>query len=169
MKKRLTAVFLCLCLLFMLFPATAFASGEDSNRTFTDGSGLCEHHTQHDENCGYTEGTAEIPCSHEHTEDCYTLVKEVKEESGLNVTADRVIAIQDRSRHNPPIYAYGICKVFIQCSLIGGCFEPNIETIASGFFSEDDLPDLATDKTTRDQVQMCFAAYHSAHWDVKFD
>ena len=70
MKKRLTAVFLCLCLLFMLFPATAFASGEDSNRTFTDGSGLCEHHTQHDESCGYTEGTAEIPCSHEHNESC---------------------------------------------------------------------------------------------------
>lgn len=54
----------------MLFPATAFASGEDSNRTFTDGSGLCEHHTQHDESCGYTEGTAEIPCSHEHNESC---------------------------------------------------------------------------------------------------
>ena len=64
MKKRLTAVFLCLCLLFTLFPVTAFASGENSNRTFTDTSGLCEHHTQHDGACGFTEGTAEIPCSH---------------------------------------------------------------------------------------------------------
>ena len=170
MKKRLLSAFVSLCMIVSLLPTMAFAeTGVQDSGIVTSEGGLCEHHTQHDENCGYTEGTAEIPCSHEHTEDCYTLVKEVKEESGLNVTADRVIAIQDRSRHNPPIYAYGICKVFIQCSLIGGCFEPNIETIASGFFSEDDLPDLATDKTTRDQVQMCFAAYHSAHWDVKFD
>ena len=34
--------------------------------------GLCEHHTQHDDACGYSEGTAEVPCSHEHTEECYT-------------------------------------------------------------------------------------------------
>ena len=31
-----------------------------------------EHHTQHDDACGYSEGTAEVPCSHEHTEECYT-------------------------------------------------------------------------------------------------
>lgn len=46
--------------------------------TFADDTayeaGLCEHHQQHDENCGYSEGTEEVPCSHEHTEDCYTLV-----------------------------------------------------------------------------------------------
>ena len=35
-------------------------------------------------------------------------VKEVKEESGLDVTADRIIAIQDRDRHNLPAYAYGV-------------------------------------------------------------
>lgn len=40
-------------------------------------------------------------------------VKEVKEESGLDVTADRIIAIQDRDRHNLPAYAYGVCKIFV--------------------------------------------------------
>lgn len=37
-------------------------------------STLCEHHPQHDEDCGYTEGTAGTPCTYEHTEDCYTFV-----------------------------------------------------------------------------------------------
>ena len=36
-------------------------------------------------------------------------VKEVKEESGLDVVADKIIAIQDRSKHNLPVYAYGVC------------------------------------------------------------
>ena len=70
MRKRLTAALLCLCLLFTLLPATAFAEGEADSGTPPVQSALCEHHPQHDESCGYTEGTAEIPCSHEHDEAC---------------------------------------------------------------------------------------------------
>ena len=29
-----------------------------------DASGLCEHHTAHTDECGYTEGTPEVPCAH---------------------------------------------------------------------------------------------------------
>ena len=76
MRKRLTAVILCLCLLFTLLPATAFAEGETGSGAPQAGSALCEHHPQHDESCGYTEGTEEIPCSHEHDEDCYKPVTE---------------------------------------------------------------------------------------------
>ena len=37
-------------------------------------TGLCEHHLEHTEDCGYTEGTEGAACEHEHTEDCYTFV-----------------------------------------------------------------------------------------------
>ena len=40
-------------------------------------------------------------------------IKEVKEEAGLDVTADMVIAVQDREKHNLPVYAYKVCKIFI--------------------------------------------------------
>lgn len=40
-------------------------------------------------------------------------IKEVKEESGLDVTADMVIAVQDREKHNLPVYAYKVCKIFV--------------------------------------------------------
>ena len=76
MRKRLTAALLCLCLLFTLLPATAFAEGEAGSGAPQAGSALCEHHPQHDESCGYTEGTEEVPCTHEHDEDCYKLVTE---------------------------------------------------------------------------------------------
>ena len=68
MRKRIFAAFVCLCMLMALVPSMAYA-----NDTVYTG-GLCEHHTQHDDACGYSEGTAEVPCSHEHTEDCYQLV-----------------------------------------------------------------------------------------------
>ena len=47
-------------------------------------------------------------------------IKEVKEESGLDVTVKRVIAVQDREKHNLPIYAYKVCKIFMQCEVTGG-------------------------------------------------
>ena len=96
-------------------------------------------------------------------------VKEVKEEAGLDVNAKSIIAVQDRKKHNPEIYAYNICKVFVLCELLGGEFQENSETIASGYFSVDDLPPLSENKTTADQIQMCFDAYHAEHWDTVFD
>ena len=43
-------------------------------------TGLCEHHTVHTADCGYTEGTTGSPCSHEHTADCYTTEKNCSHE-----------------------------------------------------------------------------------------
>jgi ADP-ribose pyrophosphatase YjhB (NUDIX family) len=96
-------------------------------------------------------------------------VKEVKEEAGLDVRPEFVIAVQDRKKHNTEIYAYHICKVFLLCTFLGGSFQPNSETIASGYFSLDNLPPLAENKTTVAQIQMCFEAHHAEHWVTQFD
>jgi len=96
-------------------------------------------------------------------------VKEMKEEAGLDVRAERIIAIEDRKKHNPEIYAYNICKVFILCSFLGGSFQPNSETIASGYFSLDGLPPLSENKNTAAQIKMCFDACHAEHWVTQFD
>lgn len=97
------------------------------------------------------------------------VIKEVKEEAGLDVTADTVIAIQDREKHNLPIYAYKVCKVFVLCSVIGGSFTPNIETVESNYFGIDELPLLATEKNNAEQVKMCFDAYHTDNWKTLID
>ena len=96
-------------------------------------------------------------------------IKEVKEEAGLDVSADLVIAVQNREKHNLPIYAYKVCKIFVLCSVIGGSFEDNIETVESRYFALDELPALATEKNNAEQIKMCFDAYHSEHWDTWFD
>ena len=96
-------------------------------------------------------------------------VKEVREEAGLEVTADLVIAIQDRNRHNRPLSAYGICKIFVLCSVLGGSFQPNLETVDSGYFSLDSLPELSTEKVTEEQIKMCFDAYHADRWTTLLD
>ena len=96
-------------------------------------------------------------------------IKEVKEEAGLDVVAKKVIAIQDRNKHNTPIYPYGVCKVFVECEVMGGEFVENIEIVEIGYFSLDNLPKLAEEKCTPKQVEMCFEAKNNKNWQVLFD
>lgn len=96
-------------------------------------------------------------------------VKETKEEAGLDVEPVLVIAVQDRNRHNFPLFAYGICKIFFLCKKIGGSFVENLETTDSRYFGIDELPDLCVDKTTEEQIRMCFAANESENWKTLFE
>lgn len=97
-------------------------------------------------------------------------VKETFEEAGLTVKPVRLIAVQDRNRHNTPVYAYGVTKVFMLCSLIGGEFRANTETTESRYFSRDDIPEnLANEKNTKEQILMCFDTAADKNFPVNFD
>ena len=74
MKKRILSILLLCCMVLTLLPTAAFAADEETYTLSPDTGGLCEHHPEHDEACGYAEEAAEIPCSHEHTEECYSLI-----------------------------------------------------------------------------------------------
>ena len=85
--KRPAAFLLAAAMIFTMpgVPASAVEAGVSAVHT-----GLCEHHPEHTEDCGYTEGTEGAACEHEHkvnggeadredplgdTEDCYILVE----------------------------------------------------------------------------------------------
>ena len=70
--KRPAAFLLAAAMIFTMPDVPAFAVKAGASAVHT---GLCEHHPEHTEDCGYTEGTEGAACEHEHTEDCYTLVK----------------------------------------------------------------------------------------------
>ena len=95
--------------------------------------------------------------------------KEVKEEAGLDVVPEKVIAVQDRAKHNLPRYAYGVCKIFVQCRLIGGAFTENSETTEAKYFAPEELPELAGEKNTAEQVRLCFEAYRDENWKTLLD
>lgn len=98
------------------------------------------------------------------------VIKEVKEEAGLDVTADKLIAVLDWRRHNVRNYAYGVVKIFVLCRKIGGAFAENIETTGIEYFEREKLPDnLAAEKTTEEQIQMCFDAFADENWRTRFD
>ena len=97
------------------------------------------------------------------------VIKEVKEEAGLDVRPELVIAVQDREKHNLPVYAYKVCKIFVLCSACGGEFQENIETTESRYFGRDELPRLAEEKNNKEQIEMCFEACYSENWKTLID
>lgn len=97
------------------------------------------------------------------------VVKEAKEEAGVTVIPKKLIAVLDRNKHNKPISAYGIYKVFVLCELIDGAFEKNIETEESGFFSLEKLPPLSLGRNNEGQIEMCFKAYTENNFIPIFD
>ena len=96
--------------------------------------------------------------------------KEVKEEAGFTVKAEKLIAVQDWRKHNVTNYAYGVVKAFVMCRYESGNFEKNIETTEIAFFGKDEIPDyLAVEKCTREQIIMCFEAYEKPEMSTLFD
>lgn len=98
------------------------------------------------------------------------VIKEVKEETGLRVLAERLIAVQDWRKHNVCNYVYGVVKIFVLCREVDGSFMENIETTGIQYFGRNELPDrLAVEKTTADQILLCFDAYGDRNWKTRFD
>lgn len=96
-------------------------------------------------------------------------VKEAKEEAGLDIRVDKIIAVQDRDLHNHPLYANKVCVLFYLCTPLGGEFVPNVETTESRWFGESELPDLSEERNTEEQIAMCFAAARDPEWQTRFD
>lgn len=96
--------------------------------------------------------------------------KETEEEAGLAVTPEKLIAVQDWRKHNRCNLPYGVVKIFVQCKVEGGAFQENIETTETRYFGEEELPEeLAVEKTTAEQIHLCFQAYRSENWQTAFD
>lgn len=97
------------------------------------------------------------------------LIKEAREEAGANIEPRRIIAIQDRSKHNNPPDPWGIYKIFVECDCLNFDFESNIETSDAQFFSLESLPPLSKGRNTEEQIRMCFQAHKSEYHEPIFD
>ncbi|MBE5886123.1 MAG: hypothetical protein E7284_06930 [Lachnospiraceae bacterium] len=65
-KKRFAALTMAVILAWATIDAPIIAAGSQEVP--------CEHHMEHNEDCGYTEGVDFSPCTHEHGQECYSEV-----------------------------------------------------------------------------------------------
>lgn len=96
-------------------------------------------------------------------------VKESFEEAGAVVTAERLIAVENRSAHEYTPYPYEIYKCYVLCKLEEMHFAENVETVQAKFFDIEALPPLSVDRVTERSIRMCHQAAEDPGWRTWFD
>jgi ADP-ribose pyrophosphatase YjhB (NUDIX family) len=94
--------------------------------------------------------------------------REVWEESGYRVKAEKVVAVIDANRIEPFEF-YHAYKLIFLCKLLDG--EPRIshETLAVDFFDPNHLPPLSSYRTDENMVQEVFAHVQNPNRATAFD
>lgn len=97
-------------------------------------------------------------------------VKEVQEETGLEVKTVRVLGIFDKRNHPHPPEGWYVYKIFILCERIGGEIAKNTtETSDIQYFSLSNLPPLSEPRNIYSQIKMMFDYRDNANKEVYLD
>lgn len=97
------------------------------------------------------------------------VVKEVREEAGLDVEPVKLLAVLDKKCHPHPPSPYHVYKMFIRCDIVGGQISTGMETIDVGYFAKDALPELSVERNTKSQIELMFEFLEQPEKTVVFD
>ena len=99
-----------------------------------------------------------------------SVVKEIREESGYETLAIKLLAVFDREKqgHQPP-FPYHVYKMFFYCRIIGGVASKSIETSGVEFFGEHELPELSVSRVTENQIKLFFKKHQNPESPTDFD
>lgn len=95
--------------------------------------------------------------------------REVWEESGYRVRADKLLACWDRRLHGHPPTAFRIYKLFFRCALLGGAPTQSMETDEIGFFAEGEVPELSLPRTTPWEIARLFEHLRNPALPAEYD
>ncbi len=98
------------------------------------------------------------------------IVKEVREEASLNVSAAAVYGIRHKARHGYDPDVRDFYKIFFLCEPLDNADpEPGLEATEARFFGLDDLPPLSTGRVLRKDIEAAFRFRDDPQSPLLFD
>ncbi len=94
--------------------------------------------------------------------------REIREESGYEAKAVKLLALEDRKRRHPPSLNE-VYKIAFLCELIGGEARTSDETTAVGWFAENEIPPLSLGRVTEGQIKRWFKHWRQPDLPTDFD
>lgn len=94
--------------------------------------------------------------------------REIREESGYEAKAVKVLALEDRKVRHPPSLNE-VYKVAFLCELVGGAARTSAETTAVAWYGEDELPPLSQGRVTEEQIGRWFQHWRQPDLPTEFD
>ena len=94
--------------------------------------------------------------------------REIREESGYEAKAIKLLAAQDRKLRHPPS-VNEVYKLAFLCELTGGKAKASAETTAVDWFGENEIPPLSLGRVTAGQIKRWFQHWRAPGLPTDFD
>lgn len=98
-----------------------------------------------------------------------TVVKEVKEETGLEVKAERLLAVFDKRKHAHPPEPFYVYKLFFYCTVTASEIKKGFDVLDVQYFSIDNLPPLSEVRILKSQLELVYQKVISTDHETYFE
>lgn len=98
-----------------------------------------------------------------------TIVKEFKEETGLDVIPERLLAIFDKKMHPHPPQPFYVYKMVFYCKQVSTEITKGFDVLDVQYFSIDNLPELSEDRILKSQINIAASKIFAGEVDVYVD
>jgi ADP-ribose pyrophosphatase YjhB (NUDIX family) len=85
-----------------------------------------------------------------------TIIKEFWEETGLQVTADRLLAVFDKKMHPHPPQPFYVYKMVFYCKAVTTEINKGFDVLDVQYFDIDNLPPLSEDRILKRQIELLY-------------
>lgn len=100
---------------------------------------------------------------------CETIIKEFKEETGLDVLPERLLAVFDKRMHAHPPQPFYVYKMVFHCKLTSTAITRGFDVLDVNFFDIDDLPSLSEDRILKSQILLLASKVFENKLEVYID
>jgi ADP-ribose pyrophosphatase YjhB (NUDIX family) len=97
------------------------------------------------------------------------VVKELKEETGLDVNVKSLLAVFDKKMHPHPPQPFYVYKMVFHCELTSDRIEKGFDVLDVGFFSIDNLPELSENRILKSQILLLMDRLRNNERTTYFD
>jgi ADP-ribose pyrophosphatase YjhB (NUDIX family) len=98
-----------------------------------------------------------------------TVIKEVKEETGLDVVAKTLLAVFDKRFHAHPPQPFYVYKIVFLCEPTTFILTKGFDVLDVKYFAIDNLPELSEDRILKSQIELVYQKALHADDKAYFD
>jgi ADP-ribose pyrophosphatase YjhB (NUDIX family) len=85
-----------------------------------------------------------------------TIIKEIKEETGLDAEVTQLLAVFDKNKHDHPPEPHYVFKMVFYCKALSTNLQKGFDVLDIGYFDIDDLPELSTNRILKTQLELVY-------------
>ena len=85
-----------------------------------------------------------------------TILKEIKEETGLDAEVKHLLAVFDKHKHDHPAEPYYVFKIAFYCEATSTTLQKGFDVLDLGYFHINELPDLSTNRILKTQLELLY-------------